>query len=64
MNLKERIDALKLIGLTYDEQTRYFRGDAGKIDQDVVEYGNQELFNKHYLRCKIKFEKSCTPSKI
>lgn len=57
MNLQERMQALKLIGLTYDEKTRYFKGEAGKIDQDIVEYGNQELFNRHYLRCKIKFDK-------
>lgn len=57
MNLEERMEALELIGLKFDPASRYFKGDSGKIDQDVVQYGTQELFNKHYLKCKTKFHK-------
>jgi hypothetical protein len=60
MNLEERIAALKLIGLTYDETTRYFTGQAGKIDQDVVQYGSEALFNMKYEKCKSKYNAICS----
>ena len=46
MTLTDRIILLASLGLTYDEKSRSFKGEKGKIDQDIVQYGTDELFEK------------------
>lgn len=50
MNLQERLKILKELGLVYDEKSRNFKGAKGKIDQDTVQYGTDELFEKSVLK--------------
>lgn len=39
-------------GLVSGEKSRSFKGEKGSIDQDVVEYGSDELFDKMVKKMK------------
>lgn len=53
MNLQERIKILVDLGFIYDEKSRNFISEKGKIDQDIVEYGNDILFEQHLKKIKL-----------
>ncbi len=52
MNLQERIKLLTDNGFVFNETTRYFISPKGKIDQDIVQYGRDKLFDKYFNKLK------------
>lgn len=54
MNLEDRIAILVENGFIHDERTRNFTNGGNKIDVDIVEYGTDQLFEKHLKKFKIE----------